>query len=135
MRGIFFRVAVEPTLKDIAAEAVGTGVGVAACVGVAPVVAVTVAAALLTIAPMLAEPTVLPLLLYPRQIRVWEPLARLLVFHGFENVKPFTAEYVGEVASQFESTNRFSKATCDEFETQVKVTVPATDAPLLGLVI
>ena len=64
------------------------GVGVEAGVGVA--VAVTTAGS--TITPMLAEPIVAPLLLYPRQSKVCEPAATELVFHAVEKVNPVEFE-------------------------------------------
>ncbi len=59
----------------------------------------------------------------------------MLEFQALEKVNPLEFEYVGEVASQFESTNRFSKATCDELDAQLNITVPATIAPSPGDVI
>ena len=59
----------------------------------------------------------------------------VLEFQALEKVNPLEFEYVGEVATHFESTNKFSKATCDELDAQLNVTVPATVAPSLGDVI
>ena len=64
------------------------GVGVEAAVGVG----VTVATACSTTTPILVEPTVAPLLVYPRQSKVCEPAATELEFHAVEKVNPVELE-------------------------------------------